>query len=148
MTLENKLNIMNSAELARMEEKISKGKAKLLFESGYLYTLEAGTLESLLKIHQYLFEDIYDFAGRVREVNLSKGNFRFAPAIYLHAALESVDKDDYLLAMERSPVKDLEIKHLLKAALTDKVQDREVYMKGIDYSYYYEGSGHYKTEES
>lgn len=199
MTLKNKLNITDSAELARAEEKISKKKAVLLFENGYFRSLRAGTLESLLKIHQYLFEDIYDFAGKVREVNLSKGNFRFAPVMYLHAALESVekmpqstvdeiiekyvemniahpfregngrstriwldlmlrqelnmvvdwskiDKDDYLLAMERSPIKDVEIKHLIKEVLTDKIDDREVYMKGIDNSYFYEGYSTYKTD--
>lgn len=200
MALKNKLNIIDSAELAHVEEKLSKKKAVLLFESGYLYTLKAGTLNSLLEIHKYLFDEIYDFAGKVREVNISKGNFRFAPAIYLRAALESiekmpqstfdeiiekyvemnvahpfregngrsariwldlilsqelhmvvdwskVDKEDYLLAMERSTVKDTEIKHLLKAALTDKIHDREMYMKGIDYSYYYEGYAIYKTKE-
>lgn len=200
MALENKLNIIDPAELARTEEKISKKKAVLLFESGYLNTLRAGSLESLLKIHKYLFDEIYDFAGQVRTVNISKGNFRFVPAIYLHAALESiekmpqstfdeiiekyvemnvahpfrdgngrsmriwldlilsrelrkvvdwsrVDKEDYLLAMERSPIKDVEIKLLLKAALTDKIHDREVYMKGIDYSYYYEGYAVYRAEE-
>ena len=196
--LENKLHITDSAELARMEEKISKKKAVELFESGYLHQLEAGTLESLLKIHQYLFEEIYDFAGKIRTVNISKGNFRFASAMYLHTALEhiermpqttfdeiiekyvemniahpfregngrsiriwldfilskelpvvvdwsKVDKDDYLLAMERSPVKDIEIKYLLKGALTEKTNDREVYMKGIDHSYYYEGYMTYKA---
>lgn len=200
MTLENKLEITNSAELARTEERISKKKAALLFESGYLNTLKAGSLESLLKIHRYLFEDIYDFAGKVREVNISKGNFRFAPIMYLQPALENIekmpqstfdeivekyvemniahpfregngrstriwldlmlrtelrmvidwskiDKADYLLAMERSPVKDVEIKCLLKEALTDKINDREVYMKGIDYSYYYEGYSAYETEK-
>ncbi len=200
MALENKLNITDSAELARMEEKISKKKAKQLFESGYLHTLKAGTLDSLLQIHRYLFEDIYDFAGKVRTVNLSKGNFRFAPVMYLQAALKNIeampqatfeqiiekyvemniahpfregngrstriwldlilsvelnlvidwsriDKEDYLLAMERSPVKDIEIKYLLKNALTDRINDREIYMKGIDHSYYYEGYVAYRTEE-
>lgn len=200
MVLENKLNIIDSAELAHVEEKLSKKKAVLLFESGYLHTLKAGTVDSLLKIHKYLFDEIYDFAGKVREVNISKGNFRFAPAMYLHAALESIekmpqatfdeiiekyvemniahpfregngrstriwldlilsqelhmvvdwskiDKDDYLLAMERSPIKDIEIKHLLKTALADKINDREVYIKGIDYSYYYEGYASYKADE-
>lgn len=200
MALENKLGITDRTKLAVEEEKISKKRAALLFESGYLDTLKPGTLDSLLKIHGYLFEEIYEFAGKIREVNLSKGNFRFAPVMYLHAALESiekmpqsnfdeiiekyvemniahpfregngrstriwldlilskeisrvvdwsqVDKHDYLLAMERSPVKDLEIKYLLKAALTDRIHDREVYMKGIDYSYYYEGYGVYKAEE-
>lgn len=200
MALENKFDIIDSAELAHTEEKVSKKKAVLLFESGYLNTLKAGTLESLLEIHKYLFDEIYGFAGKVREANISKGNFRFAPAMYLCAALESiekmpqstfdeiiekyvemnvahpfregngrsmriwldlilsrkihkvvdwskVDKEDYLLAMERSPIKDTEIKHLLKAALTDKINDREIYMKGIDHSYYYEGYAVYKAEE-
>lgn len=198
MALENKLNITDSAELARTEEKISKKKAIQLFENGYLYTLEAGTLDSLFKIHKFLFEDIYDFAGKVREVNISKGNFRFVPVMYLDDALKNIakmsqstfneivekyvemniahpfregngrstriwldlilrqelnmvvdwsriDKDDYLLAMERSPIKDIEIKYLLKGALTDKVNDREVYMKGIDRSYYYEGYAAYQA---
>lgn len=201
MTLENKLGIQDSAELARQEEKISKGKALALFESGSLDRMEAGTFQSLSAIHQYLFEDIYDFAGAVRTVNIAKGNFRFAPVMYLQAALEQiekmpqatfdeiiekyvemniahpfregngrstriwldlmlkkelglvvdwskVDKSDYLLAMERSPIKDLEIKHLLKQALTDKISDREVYMKGIDASYHYEGYSLFKTEDA
>lgn len=198
--LENKLGITDSAELARIEEKISKQKAVKMFESGYLESLEAGTFESLAKIHKYLFDEIYDFAGEVRKVNISKGNFRFAPLMYLDAALQSidkmpqstfdeivekyvemnvahpfregngrstriwldlmlkkeirdvvdwskVDKEDYLLAMERSPIKDIEIKFLLKNALTDNINDREIYMKGIDHSYYYEGYYVYKTEE-
>ena len=198
--LENKLGITNSAELARIEEKISKQKAVEMFESGYLESLEVGTFESLAKIHKYLFDEIYDFAGVVRKVNISKGNFRFAPLMYLDAALQSidkmpqstfdeinekyvemnvahpfregngrstriwldlmlkkeigyvvdwskVDKEDYLLAMERSPIKDIEVKFLLKNALTDNVNDREIYMKGIDHSYYYEGYYVYKTEE-
>lgn len=201
MTLENKLGIQNSAELARQEEQISKRKALALFESGSLDRLEAGTFQSLAAIHQYLFEDIYDFAGAVRTVNIAKGNFRFAPVMYLQAALEQiekmpqssfdeiiekyvemniahpfregngrstriwldlmlkkelglvvhwskVDKSDYLLAMERSPIKDLEIKHLLKEALTDKINDRTVYMKGIDASYHYEGYSLFKTEDT
>lgn len=200
MALENKLNLTDSAELARAEERLSKKKAARLFESGYLYTLKAGTLDSLLSIHKYLFEDIYDFAGRVRTVNLAKGNFRFAPVTYLNEALKNIekmpqstfdeiiekyvemnvahpfregngraariwldlmlqqehnmvvdwskiDKEDYLLAMERSPIKDIEIKYLLKGALTDRINDREVYMKGIDYSYYYEGYTIYRTGE-
>lgn len=199
MSLENKLNITDSAELARTEEKISKKKAIQLFESGHLYTLKAGTLDSLFKIHKFLFEDIYDFAGEVRKVNMSKGNFRFVPVMYLDDALRNIekmpqstfdeivekyvemnvahpfregngrstriwldlilrqernmvvdwrkiDKDDYLLAMERSPIKDTEIKYLLKEALTDQVNDREVYMKGVDRSYYYEGYSTYKAE--
>lgn len=198
--LENKLGITNSAELARIEEKISKQKALEMFETGYLNTLEAGKFGSLAKIHKYLFDEIYDFAGELRKVNISKGNFRFAPLMYLDAALQSidkmpqstfdeivekyvemnvahpfrecngrstriwldlmlkkeigyvvdwskVDKEDYLLAMERSPIKDIEIKFLLKNALTDNVNDREIYMKGIDHSYYYEGYYVYKTEE-
>ena len=197
---ENKLGITDSAELARIEEKISKRKAVEMFESGYLESLEAGTFEGLAKIHRYLFDEIYDFAGEVRKVNISKGNFCFAPLMYLDAALQSidkvpqstfdeivekyvemnvahpfregngrstriwldlmlkkeigyvvdwskVDKEDYLLAMERSPIKDIEIKFLLKNAFTDNVNDREIYMKGIDHSYYYEGYYVYKTEE-
>lgn len=200
MALKNKLNITDSLSLAYEEEKISKKKALLLFESGYLHTLKAGTLDSLLKIHKYLFDEIYDFAGEIRNVNLSKGNFRFAPVMYLHAALENIekmpqaafdeiiekyvemniahpfregngrsmriwldhilcqelgmvvdwsqiDKNDYLLAMERSPIKDTEIKFLLKGALTNMVNDRELYMKGIDHSYSYEGYTAYKTKE-
>lgn len=200
MVLENKLAIMDSAELARIEEKISKKRAKELFESGALNRMEAGTFEALAEIHKYLFEEIYDFAGEIRNVNISKGNFRFAPVMYLQAATENiekmpqstydeiiekyvemnaahpfregngrstriwldlilkkeinkvvdwskVDKDDYLLAMERSPVKDIEIKYLLKAALTDQVNDREIYMKGIDHSYYYEGYMVYHMDE-
>lgn len=200
MALENKLGITSSPELAEAEEKISKKKAAGLFENGLLGTMEAGKFASLKAIHKYLFEDIYDFAGKLRTVNISKGNFRFAPLMYLEAALENidkmpqstfdeivekyvemniahpfregngrstriwldqilkkeigmvvdwskVDKEDYLLAMERSPIKDIEIKHILKNALTDKTTDREVYMKGIDHSYYYEGYTIFKTEE-
>ena len=198
--LENKLGITNASELAREEEKISKMKAALMFETGYLNALEPGTYDTLVKIHKYLFEDIYDFAGEMRQVNLAKSNFRFAPVMYLQSAIENiekmpqstydeiiekyvemniahpfregngrstriwldlilkkelelvvdwskVDKDDYLLAMERSPIKDIEIKYILKQALTDKIDDREVYMKGIDHSYYYEGYTVYKTGE-
>ena len=200
MILQNKLGITDSAELARAEEKISKKKAIELFESGYLDSLKAGTFEALTAIHRYLFEDIYAFAGELRDVNIAKGSFRFAPVMYLQAALENiekipqssfdeiiekyvemnvahpfregngrstriwldlilkkelglvvdwskVDKDDYLLAMERSPIKDIEIKHLLKQALTDEINDREIYMKGIDHSYYYEGYSVFKAEE-
>lgn len=199
MILENKLGITDSAELARAEEKISKKKAVEMFESGFLEHLNAGSYDALEKIHKYLFGDIYNFAGKLREVNLAKGNFRFAPIMYLKEALKNiekmpqgtfdeiiekyvemniahpfregngrsmriwldlmlkkelnqvidwseVDKDDYLLSMERSPIKDIEIKVLLKKALTDKVNDREMYMKGIDHSYYYEGYTVYKTE--
>lgn len=199
MALQNKLGITDSSELARAEEKISKQKALELFESGLLDSMEAGTFESLAKIHEYLFSEIYDFAGKMRTVNIAKGSFRFAPVMYLDAALQNiskmpqstfdeiiekyvemnvahpfregngrstriwldailkkelgmvvdwsrVDKEDYLLAMERSPVKDIEIKFLLKAALTDQVNDRMVYMKGIDASYHYEGYNVFKTE--
>lgn len=200
MALENKLGITDSATLAREEERISKRKALDLFESGHLDTLQPGTHQTLAEIHRYLFDEIYDFAGKLRTVNLAKGNFRFAPLMYLEAALANidrmpqstfdqivekyvemniahpfregngrstriwldhilkaelgkvvdwskVDKDDYLLAMERSPIRDIEIKHVLKVALTDDVNDREVYMKGIDTSYFYEGYTTYKTEE-
>ena len=192
MALENKLGITNSAELAREEERISKKKAVELFESGALDKLAPGRFASLQAIHKALFEDIYDFAGELRTVNLAKGNFRFAPLMYLEAALANidkmpqstfdeiiahpfregngrstrlwldqmlkagigqvvdwsrVDKEDYLLAMERSPIKDVEIKVLLKAALTDDVNSREVFMKGIDHSYYYEGYTTFKTED-
>lgn len=200
MALENKLGITDSAELSRTEEQISKKKAVEMFESGFLDTLKAGTFESLQLIHKMLFEDIYDFAGKVRSVNISKGNFRFVPVMYLNSALENiekmpqitfdeivekyvemniahpfregngratriwldlifkkqlgfvvdwskVDKDDYLLAMERSPIKDIEIKFLLKNALTNKINDREMYMKGVDHSYYYEGYHTFKTDE-
>ena len=200
MALENKLGITSSAELARQEELIGKKKALMLFENGMLEKLPAGKFATLQAIHKYMFEDIYDFAGELRMVNLAKGNFRFAPLMYLEAALANidempqtsfdeiiekyvemniahpfregngrciriwldhilkvelgkvvdwskVDKEDYLLAMERSPIKDVEIKVLLKDALTDDVDSREVYMKGIDHSYYYEGYATYKTEE-
>ena len=200
MALENKLGITNSAELAREEERISKKKAVELFESGSLDKLAPGRFTSLQAIHKALFEDIYDFAGELRTVNLAKGSFRFAPLMYLEAALgnidkmpqstydeiiekyvemniahpfregngrstrlwldqmlkagigqvvdwSKVDKEDYLLAMERSPIKDVEIKVLLKAALTDDVNSREVFMKGIDHSYYYEGYMTFKAED-
>lgn len=200
MTIENKFGITDPAELARTEELISKKKAKEMFESGFLDSLKAGTFESLRLIHKRLFEDIYGFAGKLRSVNISKGNFRFASAMYIDAAVENiekmpqtafdeiiekyvemniahpfregngragriwldlilkqelgvvvdwsrVDKDDYLLAMERSPIKDTEIKYLLKNALTDKINDREMYMKGVDRSYYYEGCNMFKTGE-
>lgn len=200
MILENKLHLTNSAELAREEERISKKKAVELFESGYLDTLKPGSVDALCRIHEYLFSEIYEFAGQVRTVNLAKGNFRFAPVMYLEAALKNVeampqstfdeiiekyvemniahpfregngrstriwldlmlkkelhqvidwsqvDKNDYLLAMERSPIKDIEIKHILRQALTDEIGSREIYMKGIDTSYYYEGYTVYKAEE-
>ena len=200
MTLENKLGITSSAELARVEEKITKKKALELFETGLLDKFETGTYAALAQIHKYLFDEIYDFAGELRTVNIAKGNFRFAPLMYLEAALENVDKmsqatfeeiiekyvemniahpfregngrsmriwldlilkkeicqvidwskvdkEDYLLAMERSPIKDIEIKHVLKSALTNEINNRDVYMKGIDTSYYYEGYSAFKTEE-
>ncbi len=200
MVLENKLGITDSAELARQEEKISKKKAIELFEKGLLDSLEAGTFKTLSKIHKYLFDEIYYFAGEIRNVNIAKGNFRFAPVMYLKPALEHIDtmpqstyeeiiekyvemnvahpfregngrsariwldlilkkeigkvidwnkinKEDYLLAMERSPIKSVEIKELLKQALTDKINDREVYMKGIDASYNYEGYFIYRTQD-
>lgn len=200
MALENKLGLTSSADLAREEERISKKKAVELFEKGILDNLPAGKFSTLQTIHKYLFKDIYNFAGELRTVNIAKGNFRFAPLMYLQAALENidkmpqsnfdeivekyvemniahpfregngrstriwldhilkneiskvvdwskVDKEDYLLAMERSPIKDVEIKHLLKAALTDEIDSREIYMKGIDHSYYYEGYTTFKTEE-
>ena len=200
MALENKLGLTSSADLAREEERISKKKAVELFETGLLDTLPAGKFVTLQAIHKYLFEDIYDFAGEIRTVNMAKGNFRFAPLMYLQAALENidkmpqsnfdeivekyvemniahpfregngrstriwldhilkneigkvvdwskVDKEDYLLAMERSPIKDVEIKVLLKGALTDEINSREVYMKGIDHSYYYEGYSEYSIED-
>ena len=198
--LGNKLGLTSSADLAREEERISKKKALELFESGMLDKLEAGCFSALKAIHKYLFDKIYDFAGETRKVNISKGNFRFAPLMYLEAALANIDKMpqstfdeivekyvemniahpfregngrvtriwldlifktelhmvvdwskvekyDYLLAMERSPVRDIEIKHILKAALTDDINSREVYMKGIDQSYYYEGYTTFKMEE-
>ena len=200
MALENKLGLQSSADLAREEERISKKKALELFEKGLLDQFEVGTYRGLAQIHKYLFDEIYSFAGQIRTVNIAKGNFRFAPVLYLQAALEHigqmpqstfdeivekyvemnvahpfregngrstrlwldailkkelrqvidwsrVDKEDYLLAMERSPVKDLEIKTLLRAALTDRINDREVYMKGVDASYHYEGYDVFKTAD-
>ena len=200
MALENNLGLTSSADLAREEERISKKKAAQLFDRKLFDTFDVGTFAGLAEIHQYLFEDIFDFAGEIRTVNLAKGNFHFAPLMYLQAVLHNidkmpqstfdeivekyvemniahpfregngrstriwldhilkneiskvvdwskVDKEDYLLAMERSPIKDIEIKHILKAALTDEINSREVYMKGIDHSYYYEGDTTFKTEE-
>ncbi len=200
MALENKLGLTNAADLAREEERISKKKAVQLFESGKLDTLPVGTFSGLKEIHKYLFDDIYYFAGQLRTVNLAKGNFRFAPLMYLEPALANidampqsnydeiiekyvemniahpfregngrstriwldamlkhgigqvidwscVDKEDYLLAMERSPIKDVEIKVLLKAALTSDINSREIFMKGIDHSYYYEGYTTFRTED-
>ena len=200
MALENKLGLTSSAELAREEERISKKRAVELFENGVLDSLPAGRFSTLQEIHRHLFGDIYDFAGKLRTVNLAKGNFRFAPLMYLEAALSNidkmpqsnfdeivekyvemniahpfregngrstriwldhilkteigyvvdwskVDKEDYLLAMERSPIKDVEIKVLLRAALTDEINSREIFMKGIDHSYYYEGYTTFKAED-
>jgi len=200
LALENKLGITDDAALAREEERISKTKALELFETGLLDSFEVGTFASLQKIHKYLFGEIYAFAGEMRTVNIAKGNFRFAPVMYLDSALQHIDKmpqsdfdaiiekyvemnvahpfregngrstriwldcmlkkelgkvvdwskvnkDDYLLAMERSPIKDVEIKMLLKSALTDKINDRLVYMKGVDASYHYEGYHTFRTEE-
>ena len=200
MALENKLGITDSAELARVEERISKKKALELYDKFLFDSLEAGKFSSLAFIHKYLFDEIYNFAGVVRNVNIAKGSFRFAPVMYLDSALENVSnmpqstfdeivekyvemnvchpfregngratriwldlifkkelglvidwskisKEDYLLAMERSPIKDIEIKHIFKNALTDKINDRDVYMKGIDNSYHYEGYTAFKTEE-
>lgn len=200
MALENKLGLTSSSDLACEEERISKKKAAQLFDQKLLDTFGVGTFAGLALIHKYLFEDIYDFAGELRTVNIAKGNFRFAPLMYLQSALENidkmpqsnfdeivekyvemniahpfregngrstriwldhilknkigkvvdwskVDKEDYLLAMERSPIKDVEIKVLLKGALTDEINSREVYIKGIDHSYYYEGYTTFNTEE-
>lgn len=200
MLLENKLNITDQIELAKAEEKISKQKAKQLFDSKDIEKIEIGTFKGLAFIHAYLFDDIYQFAGKIREVNIAKGGFRFAPLMYLEPSLKHidampqnnfdeivekyvemniahpfregngratriwldlifkkkikqvidwnlVDKDEYLSSMQRSVVKDVEIKVLLKQALTDKIHDRAVFMKGIDVSYYYEGYSEFKTEE-
>ena len=200
MALQNKLDLTDELELAREEERISKQKALALYDTGLLNTFPVGTFAGLAMIHKYLFEDIYEFAGQMRTVNIAKGNFRFAPVMYLHPALESIDqmpqstfdeiiekyvemnvahpfregngrstriwldsilkkelhqvvdwsrveKSDYLMAMERSPVKDLEIKVLLHKALTEQINDRQVYMKGIDASYHYEGYQIFRTEE-
>ena len=200
MALQNKLGITDSAELAREEERISKKKAVELYDKGLLDSLEAGKFSALSFIHKYLFDEIYDFAGVVRDMNIAKGGFRFAPVMYLDSALEhvsnmkqstfeeiiekyvemniahpfregngratriwldlilkkelgmvidwsKVDKEDYLMAMERSPIKDIEIKHILKTALTDKINVREIYLKGIDHSYHYEGYTSFKTDE-
>ena len=200
MTLENKLGITNQVELAREKEKISKHKAKQLFDSGDIDKMEIGTFKGLAFIHAYLFDELYDFAGKIRTVNIAKGNFRFAPLMYLQASLKHIDampqenvdqiiekyvemniahpfregngratriwlnlmlkkelkqvidwnaasKDDYLSSMQRSVVKDVEIKALLKGALTDQIHDRALFMKGIDASYYYEGYNTFKTEE-
>ena len=198
--LENKLGLTSSAELAREEERISKKKAAMLFENHILDNLENGKFSTLQTIHKYLFDEIYDFAGKLRTVNIAKSNFRFAPLMYIESALKNidkmpqsnfdeiiekyvemniahpfregngrstriwldhmlkteigkvidwskVDKEDYLLAMERSPIRDIEIKYVLKNALTDEIDSREMYMKGIDHSYYYEGYTAFKADE-
>ena len=200
MILKNKLNITDQVELSRVEEKISKKKAKQFFEKGDIHKIEIGTFLGLASIHAYLFADIYDFAGKIREVNIAKGNFRFVPVIYLKQSLESidqmpqnnfdqiiekyvemnvahpfregngratrvwldlilkkeiervvdwnlVDKEEYLFAMQRSAVKDLEFKVLLKSALSDQITDRVLFMKGIDTSYFYEGYSEFRTED-
>lgn len=200
MTLDNKLGIKDSVKLSKAQEKISKKKAIELFDKNVFDKLKPGSCEALFTIHKFLFEDIYDFAGELRDVNISKGNFRFAPVMYLKVSLENiekmpqgnfdeivekyvemniahpfregngrsmriwldltlkkeigkaidwsmVDKEDYVMAMERSTVKDIEIKHVLREALIDEINDREIYMKGIDHSYYYEGYAEFKAEE-
>ena len=200
MILENKLNITNQVELAKAEERLSKQRAKQLFDTGDIEKVEVGTFAGLAFVHRYLFSDVYTFAGNIRDVNIAKGNFRFAPLMYLEASLKhidampqstfdeivekyvemnvahpfregngratriwldlmlkrglqlvvdwnQVDKEDYLSAMQRSPVKDIEIKVLLKQALTDQIDDRELFMKGIDVSYYYEGYSEFRTED-
>ena len=200
MSLENKLGISDSRDLAHEEERLTKKRALELYDNDLLASFEVGTFAGLQSIHGYLFQDVYDFAGKMRNVNIAKGNFRFAPVLYLESALSSidnmpqdtfdhivekyvemnvahpfregngrstriwldailkkelglvidwsqVDKEDYLFAMERSPVRNREIKELLKNALTDRINDRQVYMKGIDASYHYEGYSTYKTED-
>ena len=200
MILQNKLGITDQVELAKAEEKITKQKAKELYDLGDISKVEVGTFAGLSYIHNYLFSEIYDFAGKIRDVNISKGNFSFAPVMYLEQSLKHIDtmpqssfeqivqkyvemniahpfregngratriwldlifkkelkmvvdwnkisKDDYLLAMQRSPIKDIEIKYLLENALTDKIDDRELFMRGIDVSYFYEGYSYYKIDE-
>ena len=200
MILENKLGLTNQAALDRAEEKLSKQKAKKLYDSGKINEIEVGTFKGLSEIHEFLFSDIYDFAGKIRSVNIAKGNFRFAPVMYLEHSLQHIDqmpqtsfeeiikkyvemniahpfregngrstriwldlilkeelqkvvdwnlidKADYLSAMERSPINDLEIRYLISNALTDKIDDRELYMKGIDVSYFYEGYSEYTIDD-
>lgn len=200
MVLENKLSIKNQIELNKTEERISKQKAKELYDSGYIDKIEVGTFKGLATIHKYLFEDIYCFAGKIRDVNIAKNNFRFAPLMYLDVSLKNIDKmpqdtyehiiekyvemnvahpfregngrsmriwldlilkkeikkvidwnkidkEEYLSAMERSVIKDTEIKELLKTGLTNKINDRLIFMKGIDISYYYEGYSNYSILE-
>ena len=200
MILENKLGLTNQVELAKVEEKLSKQKAKELYDCGKINEIEVGTYKGLSEIHEFLFSDIYDFAGKIRSVNIAKGNFRFAPVMYLEHSLQHIDqmpqtsfeeiikkyvemniahpfregngrstriwldlilkeelqkvvdwnlidKADYLSAMERSPINDLEIRYLISNALTDKIDDRELYMKGIDVSYFYEGYSEYTIDD-
>lgn len=200
MILENKLGLTNQVELAKVEEKLSKQKAKELYDCGKINKIEVGTFKGLSEIHEFLFSDIYDFAGKIRSVNIAKGNFRFAPVMYLEHSLQHIDqmpqtsfeeiikkyvemniahpfregngrstriwldlilkeelqkvvdwnlidKADYLSAMERSPINDLEIRYLISNALTDKIDDRELYMKGIDVSYFYEGYSEYTIDD-
>ena len=198
MILENKLGLTNQVELAKVEEKLSKQKAKELYDCGKINEIEVGTFKGLSEIHEFLFSDIYDFAGKIRSVNIAKGNFRFAPVMYLEHSLQHIDqmpqtsfeeiikkyvemniahpfrngrstriwldlilkeelqkvvdwnlidKADYLSAMERSPINDLEIRYLISNALTDKIDDRELYMKGIDVSYFYEGYSEYTIDD-
>ena len=200
MILENKLGLTNQVELAKAEEKLSKQKAKELYDSGKINEIEVGTFKGLSEIHDFLFSEIYDFAGKIRTVNIAKGNFRFAPVMYLEHSLKHIDqmpqtsfeeiikkyvemiiahpfregngrstriwldlilkdelqkvvdwnlinKEDYLSAMERSPVNDLEIRYLISNALTDEINDRELYMKGIDVSYFYEGYSEYTIDD-
>ena len=200
MKKENKLGLTNQVELAKVEEKLSKQKAKELYDCGKINEIEVGTFKGLSEIHEFLFSDIYDFAGKIRSVNIAKGNFRFAPVMYLEHSLQHIDqmpqtsfeeiikkyvemniahpfregngrstriwldlilkeelqkvvdwnlidKADYLSAMERSPINDLEIRYLISNALTDKIDDRELYMKGIDVSYFYEGYSEYTIDD-
>ncbi|KAA4869287.1 cell filamentation protein Fic [Bacteroides fragilis] len=200
MILENKLGLTNQVELAKVEEKLSKQKAKELYDCGKINEIEVGTFKGLSEIHEFLFSDIYDFAGKIRSVNIAKGNFRFAPVMYLEHSLQHIDqmpqtsfeeiikkyvemniahpfregngrstriwldlilkeelqkvvdwnlidKADYLSAMERSPINDLEIRYLISNALTDKIDDLELYMKGIDVSYFYEGYSEYTIDD-
>ena len=200
MVLENKLGLTNQVELAKAEEKLSKQKAKELYDLGKINEIEVGTFKGLSEIHDFLFSEIYDFAGKIRTVNIAKGNFRFAPVMYLEHSLKHIDqmpqtsfdeiikkyvemniahpfregngrstriwldlilkeelqkvidwnlinKEDYLSAMGRSPVNDLEIRYLISNALTDEINDRELYMKGIDVSYFYEGYSEYTIDD-
>ncbi|MGL6064315.1 MAG: protein adenylyltransferase Fic [Fusobacteriaceae bacterium] len=147
MILDNKLNITSQIELSEIEEKISKQKVKKFFDSGDINKVQVGTFEGFSYIHNYLFQDIYHFVGKIRNVNISKGGFSFAPLMYLEQSLKYIDKDEYLSSMERSVIKDIETKHLLEQALTSEINDRTLFMKGIDASYYYEGYSEFNIEE-